>query len=61
MKGAKEIVVNLNNETDIKIQKYKLIECPNSTSDSNKLFDTDGTFFLPQSMKLKETSHLIIT
>jgi len=36
MKGAKEIVVNLNHRTDIKVQKYKLIECPNCTSDSNK-------------------------
>ena len=61
MEGAKEIFVDLNNSTNIKIQKYKLIECPNSTSDSNKLFDTNGTIFLPQSTKLKETSNLIIT
>jgi len=41
MKGAKEIFVDLNSITDIKIQKYKLIQCPRSTSDTYKLFDVN--------------------
>lgn len=57
--GTKEILVDLTNVTDIKIQKYNLIVCPKSNSDGEKLFDTNDTIFFNTINEIEKKSNLI--